>query len=136
MTETLGTDIRVENGDFATTPTGDLQLVTGLACVAQDLKHRLMSPADALFLHPGWGADLVRFVQAANDPLNRLDLEQAVREALEADSRVEAGSAAAEVVSWERDRISVAASLRIVGEPNPLSLVIDLSGGEIEIEVV
>ncbi len=136
MDEALGTDIRIEDGDFVTNPTGDIQLVTGKACVAQDIKHKLMSSADALFLHPGWGADLVRFIHAANDPLNRLDLQQAVQEALERDPRVEAGTAAAEVLSWERDHISIRATCRIIGETNPLNLVIDLSGGEIRIEVI
>lgn len=136
MSYMLGTDIRIENGDFVSAPTGDLQLVTGRACVAQDLKHRLISPEDALFLHPGWGAGLTRFIQAANDPLNRLDLQQAVQEGLESDPRVEAGSAVAEVLSWERDHIKLQATCSIIGETNPLNLVIDISGGEIRIEVI
>jgi len=136
MDEMLGTDILIENGDFVTNPTGDVQLVTGFACVAQDIMHKLMSPADALFLHPGWGADLLRFIQAVDSPLNRLDLQQSVQEALESDPRVETGSAEAEVSSWERDHISVRASCRIISETNPLNLLIDLSGGEIRIEVI
>lgn len=136
MDAALGTDVRISNGEFMATPTGDLQLVSGLSCVVQDIKHRLISPADALFLHPGWGADLVRFIHAQGDPLIRLDLQQAVQEGLESDPRVEAGSASTEVLSWERDHIRVRASCRIIGEANPLNLIMDLSGGEIRIEVI
>lgn len=136
MEEKLGVDIRIENGDFVTRPTGDIQLVSGRHCVAQDLKHRLMSPANALFLHPGWGADLVRFIQTPNTPLNQLELQQTIQRGLEDDPRVVAGSAQAEIQSWDRDHISIRATCRIIGETNPLNLVIDLSGGEIRIEVI
>jgi len=136
MNVSLGTDIRIENGDFVTNPTGDLQLVSDRDCLVQDLKHMLRSPADALFLHPGWGAGLEQFLQKADTPLNRLDLQQAVQEGLESDPRMQAGSAAATVINWDRDSIQVQATSTPIGDPNPLSLILDLAGGDINVEVI
>lgn len=132
----LGVDIAIENGDFVTAPTGDVQLVTGKACVGQDVRHRISSPKDALFLHPGWGGHLIRFTQMANTKLNQLDLQQAICECLENEVRVVAGSAKASIISWDRQSIQADASFLPIGETNPLNLVISLDSTGIKIEVI
>lgn len=134
--EFLGVDIAIENGDFITAPTGDVQLVTGKACLAQDERHRLASPEDTLFLHPGWGGHLVKFTQMPNTKLNQLDLQQAIRDCLENDVRVVAGSASASIVSWDRQSIQASASFLPIGETNPMNLVISLDSSGINIEVI
>ena len=136
MEEFLGTDMRLDGADLRLAPTGDVALATGRACLLQDLMGRLGTPKGDLWSHPNYGVDLPRFIHVEDTPLNRLDLEMAVVEAMEADPRVEPGSAQAHVVDWGRNTLKLEASFIPVGETNAVSLVLGYDLQEITLEAV
>ena len=49
MVELLGVDILIVNRDFSTVPAGDVETVSGRACLVQDLSHRLGTPRGSLW---------------------------------------------------------------------------------------
>ncbi|MGE5550540.1 MAG: GPW/gp25 family protein [Bacteroidota bacterium] len=133
MYEYLGTDIRFD-GDFVVSPTGDLALISGLACLAQDLRHRLMTPKGSLWCHPEYGVDIYRHLQLPGTEVNRLDLLLSVREALEDDPRVD--RAEVEMLAWARERIQVRARAYPRGMASPLSLVAGFGTDRITVDIL
>ncbi len=86
----LGTDVLFdEDGDLAVSPTGDLVSVSGRDCLLQDIRDRLGTIPDDLFAHSDWGCGIGRLLGALDTPLNRALAIRYIRQALEADPRVE-----------------------------------------------
>ena len=86
----LGTDIRFDaDGDLAVSRTGDLALVVGRDCLLQDIRDRLGTLPGDLFAHADWGSGIGRLLGAPDTPLNRALAVRYIRQALEADPRVE-----------------------------------------------
>jgi len=86
----LGTDVLFdEDGDLAVSPTGDLVSVNGRDCLLQDIRDRLGTIPGDLFAHPDWGCGIGRLLGALDTPLNRALAIRYIRQALEADPRVE-----------------------------------------------
>lgn len=130
----LGTDIRLTTGDLVPHPAGDVETVTGLECLRQDLALRLTTPIGSLRWDPSFGTRLFRYIRVPNTELNRRALEQDARLDAEADPRVEPGSATAEVVQWDNSRLIVAITVQPVGSPNRLSLVLGyMPDGTVEV---
>lgn len=133
--ELLGTDLAVANGDLVVQPGGDVDLVDGTACLAQDLANRLRTPVGGLLAHTDYGSRILELAHETDSLVNRLDLEQELRAAAEADPRVVPGSARAKVLSWTRDGVRAQLSLLPVGETNRLNLVLGYGVSEITAEV-
>lgn len=133
MNEHLGTDLRFD-GDLSVSPAGDLAVVSGRACLAKDLKHRLMTPKGALWCHPDYGVDIYRHLQQDGTEVNRLDLLQSVQAAMESDPRVERSEA--EIADWFRDRIVIRARAYPLGSASPLSLVVGYGVDNITMDVI
>ena len=56
----FGTDLALaEDGDFAISPDGDLEILSGLNCLTANLLDRLNHQAGTVPLHPEWGVDLL-----------------------------------------------------------------------------
>lgn len=86
----LGTDIRFDaDGDLVVSRTGDLEIVVGRDCLLQDVRDRLGTLPGDLFAHPDWGCGIGRLLGAPDTPLNRALAVRYIRQALEADPRVE-----------------------------------------------
>lgn len=134
--EHLGTDILLLAGDVVTLPSGDVATVAGVDCLVQDLVIRLSTPLGDLWSHPDFGVTILRFLQAEDTPLNRLDLEMEIEQAVSEDPRVTPGTVKAEVRSWTRDAISVAVTCTPAGESNPLNLVLGYGPETITVEVL
>ena len=72
MSEYLGKDILFdEDGDLSVSPTGDLEMATGLECLKQDLRDRLETMPGDLYAHPDWGCRIRQLLGALSTPLNR-----------------------------------------------------------------
>lgn len=124
-----GTDIAIHEGDVVPLPAGDLEPVQGVSCLAQDLAHRLDTPRGGLWLHPGYGFDIQRFVHLNASPAHVLDFELSVAEEVEQDPRVEPGTAKCQVLGWDRERIRFRLTCKPIADPNPMNLVLEVGGG-------
>lgn len=135
MEEYFGADIAFDF-DFITQPTGDVEMVAGRKCLLQDLQHRLMTAKGDLWSHPDYGTEIYEFLHDEATEINQLDLEQAIATAVEQDPRIVSGSAQAEVLVWERDKIRVRVACQPIDGGNPLNLVLQYGITEITAEVV
>ncbi|MGI6542977.1 MAG: GPW/gp25 family protein [Limnochordia bacterium] len=108
----------------------------GLDNFVQALRMRLSTEKGELWSHPDFGVRMRRFIKAANTPLNRMDVEAEVTDAIEADPRTIPGSATVRVVEWDLKRIVLEATCRAVGIPNPINLVIGFGLDQITVDVV
>ena len=89
----LGVDVLFDDdGDLALGRNGDLELAVGRNCLLQDVRDRLgILPGD-LYGHPDWGCRVGLLLGASDTPLNRALANRYLREALEAEPRIEAES--------------------------------------------
>jgi len=68
----LGKDILFDGeGDLVVSATGDLEMVSGLDCLEQDLRDRLETMPGDLYAHLGWGCRIRQLLGALSTPLNR-----------------------------------------------------------------
>lgn len=104
-------DIAWNDGDFILDPGGRLTFVQDLDVTQQDLVARLTSPPGSHWAHPREGVDLPRFVQAATDELNLLELRQEVELEVARDRRVRRATADVTVLDLARARLTVRAEL-------------------------
>lgn len=130
----LGRDLALDE-DFALLPGGDVDTREGLANFVQALRLRLATEKGELWSHPDYGVRMRRFVKAPATPINRMDMEAEVAEAIEADPRTVPGSASARVVEWDLKRIVLEVTCRAVGESNPVNLVIGFGLDQITVDV-
>lgn len=134
--EQLGTDLMIKASDLVVLPTGEVEIVFGLACLAQDLANRLATPRGGLWSDPTYGVRIYDHLQAEDTPVNRLDFEQELREAAEADPRVVPGSAQVEVSGWERGQITARVTVTPIDGGHPLNLVLGYGLDNITTEVI
>lgn len=132
----LGTDMALVGGDLAALASGDAAVVSGAQCLAQDLTLRLTTPRGDLWSHPDFGVTVLRFLQAEDTPVNRLDMAMEIERAVLSDPRVAPGSVKVEVLDWGRDAIRVSVSCRAASETNPLNLVLGYGPETITVEVL
>lgn len=131
----FGVDVALKDGDFVTLPAGDVALVEGLDCLAQDLARRLTTPQGSHWAHADYGVRVYRFFQSEDTPLNRLDLEQEIQSGAEADPRVVPGSAWSRVTGWDRSKITIELSVIPIGRGNRLNMVLGYGINDITVEV-
>ena len=87
--EYLGKDILFdEDGDLMVSPSGDLETVSGLECLQQDLRDRLETIPGDMYAHPDWGCNIRTMLGALSNPLNRALAVRYLRLALQAESRI------------------------------------------------
>ena len=68
----LGIDILFdEDGDLSVSPIGDLEIVSGIECLRQDLRDRLETMPGDLYAHPDWGCSIRLLLGTLSTPLNR-----------------------------------------------------------------
>lgn len=59
--------IDTSGGDFSVDITGDLQTVSGIDCLKQDIMHRLVTEVGTLLYHPDYGSDFPTAIGKKND---------------------------------------------------------------------
>ncbi|MEO2069430.1 MAG: hypothetical protein ABGX27_07995 [Desulfurobacteriaceae bacterium] len=131
----FGIDIYCINGDFQVLPSGDLTLVSGLHCLAQDIINRLKTVKGSHFAHPDYGIDLHRFIKRQWDPITELDLLSAIGDEVEKDPRVLEAKATRKNLTLRS--IEILLTVTPVGFNNPFNLIIsiDRDSGEVYAKV-
>jgi hypothetical protein len=118
----LGSDIYIDpsTGEGVIGPNGDFLSVTGLYCLAQDLRTRLITTQGELLLHPDFGLGRQRLIGSGQgDPVAEAQLLQVrIIQLLEADPRVDHVTDV-QIVRVAPDAWTVAVTLVAVGaEPS------------------
>lgn len=131
----LGSDIACVI-DFDMGVAGEGKLVTGRACLSQDLIHAVTTPKGSLLWHPSYGIDVYKYIKMGDSVVNRLQLEQEVRRTIQADPRVVFGSVVVTAESWGTDKIRVKAQCTPIEEEHPLNLIFGFGAFDSKGEVV
>ena len=135
MDEFLGRDMAMEAQDLKVSATGDVKLVSGRACLAQDILNALMTPKGSLLWHPEYGFDIYKYVKKENSAINRLQFVQEVKATVEADPRVQPGHTKVEVLTWNLRLIRFKVSALPINDAHPLNLVLGYGAYSVEGEV-
>lgn len=128
MRDILGTDIKLTNWDI-TIKDGDIELVTGVDCLKQDLSHAFQTPQYFWGMSIGFGSRLTEFVGAIDEPFFVQGLRRAINEVFEREPRVQPDG-------WKADVFKRHNSTRIECEflpieqatPETIQLIIDNRG--------
>lgn len=91
MRDILGTDIKITNWDISIKD-GDIELVTGVDCLKQDLSHAFQTPQFFWGLSIEFGSRLTEFVGATDEPFFVQGLRRAINDVFEKEPRVQADS--------------------------------------------
>ena len=75
--------------DLVVSPSGDFELVTGLANLKQALFHRLVTTQGSLIHRPNYGVGIKRFQNGLNSAANKSEIFNLIREQFAQDSRVD-----------------------------------------------
>lgn len=132
MEEYLGTDMAMETQDLKVSALGDVALVSGRACLAQDLLNALMTPKGSLLWHPEYGFDIYKYVKKENTAINRLQFAQEVKATVEADPRVQPGHTKVEIVTWNLQMIRFKVNTLPINDTHPLNLVLGYGAYTVE----
>ncbi len=130
----FGSDIRIEDCasglDFILNSRGDISIADGIDNVRQALILRLRVRKGELARigWPDYGSRLHELIGEPNNTRTHLKLMAFARSAVEADPRVaEVENVSTQVLPGERDVVRVIMEIRLIDQPNPISLVIDLA---------
>ncbi len=96
-----------DDGNFVAAANGDMDTVSDRACLIQDVKHRLITFPGDLWTDKEYGVGIQWFINAEDSELNRLELRQRIKTGIAKDIRVESGSIGTQILSWDKDKISV-----------------------------
>lgn len=118
--DALGTDVGFDT-DVIASFSGEWDEVSGIACLVQDLVHRLQTPRGSYVLHPEYGSLVHEFLHTRMDAFGQRALAIEVRETFESDPRVEA--AEVQLTVDDGGHVSARISLQVVERANPLNLV-------------
>jgi len=116
--DVYGTDLLMEESDLVVSDDGNLELVTGIDCLNQDLLNAFLTPYYFWGLDHRHGSRLQEFIEGAGDGLYAIDLKQAINEVFKSDPRVKKDS---QKVSFNRlaDGIEITASYIPIGRNTP-----------------
>lgn len=124
-----------EDGNFVTTPDGDAALITGTDVIIQDVAHELMTAKGSIWLHPDYGGNVIRFMQAEDTPLHRKELVQEIMMVIQKHEYIDPESIQASVLEWDQsEKIRLQAVFDIrdpetgATSPATLLLAIDQNG--------
>lgn len=132
--ELFGTDVKLDvYGDFIQAVDGDLKTVSGLNCLEQEIRHRLLTYQGDLFCHADYGAGLQNFIHLEATRINRLDLVQAIKEALLEEPRVVIDSLEVEIEAWSDDKIVALVQYLPIESDVEQNLVLNINREGIEV---
>lgn len=134
MDELIGTDIMLdENGNFVPAPDGDLQMVSGLNCLIQDVKNELITYPGDLFYDETYGVGLLDFVHREGLELDRLELTQRITDRLSGNKLIDSGSVRCDILGWDMHSIELAVYFKSAGSEVKLGVT---AGERVDVKVV
>lgn len=128
------TDIRIVDGDFSVGPDGDLETVSGLECLIQDIRHEAMTYPGDLFYEPTYGFGLQDFIQRQITDVNRDELINRMTEKLLKNERIEPDSVEVLAQSWTLESITTHVKFSAFDEDVRLKMTIETD--QVTVEVV
>lgn len=131
----LGTDLAMPAGatELPTTPSGDVQLVSGEAAVRQAVRRRVLTTPGTLVHRPGFGAGLATALESQVTPGRRAELAARIRGQVLEDGRVASVTAAVSAGvpdSPLADGLTAEVAFELVRAPTATAQVITLSVAE------
>lgn len=129
-----GTDMMLLDGELVAAADGDAQLVSGLDCLVQDIRHEAMTYPGDLFYDPDYGYGLQDFIQAPSTELSRLELTERIKRRLRTNDSIEAATVTAAVDAWDLNAIRILAGFRALGVD--VTLTISVTADRVTVEVV
>lgn len=123
-TDFYGTDILLDdNGEIGFAGT-DIKTVSGIDCVIQQIKVRMMTPKGSLFYDPEYGSDLYKFIQTGYTKQKLEYFVSVIKDCLKAEPLVDNESI--EIKTYEKTMTSFYAkvSFNIVEYDNNINLVV------------
>ena len=134
--EYLGKDILFdEEGDLVVSSSGDLETVSGLDCLKQDLRNRLETMTGDLYAHPDWGCSIRTLLGALSNPLNRALAVRYLRLAVLDDPRIRKESVQVLVREFNSEQKTFEVRFTPKGNSSPQSLVWGFGLSQLPVEV-
>ncbi len=96
-----------DEGNFVAGAGGDFATVADRDCLLQDIKHLLLTFPGDLWAHKDYGVGVQFYLQAEDQEINRLELQQLIKKQLAKDERIAADSIKVQIQSWSRETIKV-----------------------------
>jgi phage baseplate assembly protein W len=125
--EILGRDIKLSEWDIVITD-GDLELVSGVDCLKQDLVYAFLTPLFYWGMEPDYGSRLAEFVEGGADDLYLSNLKRAVYEVFDKEPRVKRKSAKVELYRVA-DGIEIENEFLPIDEATSESMLIVIENG-------
>ena len=130
------TDIRLdENWQLTPATNGDAPLVIDFDCIIQDIRLEASSQGGELFYDGDWGWSLLDFVQAQDDDLTRLEIEQRVKIKLSKRESIDNGTIKTKL-EFNEDTIFVRVSFKFINDSVQYNLDVALDRVKVEVVVV
>jgi len=130
------TDIKLdENWQLTPATNGDAPLVSNAECIIQDIRIEAASQEGELFYDRDWGWSLLDFLQAQDDDLTRLEIEQRVKTKLSKREVIDNGTIKTKIEFLE-DMIFVRVSFKFINDLAQYNLDVGLDRVKVEVVIV
>lgn len=123
-----------DNGNFVPASNGDIKTVSGFEWLLQDIKHEMITYPGDLFYDPEYGFGLLDFMHRRGTELDRIELEQRIREKLVRKQYIDTSSIQVNIKYWDMNKVSFGTFFSSYDKDVELS--IEVESGGIYIEVV
>ncbi len=127
-------DIKLdEDWQLTAATNGDVPLSSDTDCFIQDVRLEALSQEGELFYDETWGWSLLDFIQAEDDELVRLEIEQRVRTKLSRREEIDSETIQTKL-SFEDDKISVKVAFKFKNDSR--QYILDIALDRVKVEVV
>lgn len=114
---------------------GDVPLASDTACLIQDIRLEALSQEGELFYDELWGWSLMDFVQAQDDELTRLEIEQRIKTKLSRREEIDKETIKT-VLNFENDKVSVKVAFKFINDSRQYNLQIALDRVRVQVVMV
>ena len=122
----FGQDIKLDDGGQAlVAANGELVMTQGVETGSQDIRVRLFTPLGTLFYDQDFGSLVHEWVKEENTLAARMAFCAEVARRVRLDQRVQYGSEACSILSWDETGIKAAVSWQFIDEDSVFNLVIE-----------
>lgn len=128
------TDIKLdEDWQLTAAANGDAPLSSDTDCFIQDIRLEALSQEGELFYDETWGWSLMDFIQADDDELVRLEIEQRIRTKLSRREEIDSETIQTKL-SFQDDKISVKVAFKFTNDSK--QYILDIVLDRVRVEVV
>lgn len=129
------TDIMLDDdGNFVSASNGDIKTVSGFEWLLQEIKHEMMTYPGDLFYDSEYGFGLLDFLHRRGTELDRIELEQRIREKLLRKQFIDIESIQVNINDWNMNKVSLGTFFS--GYDKNIEMNIEIESNGIHIEVV